>query len=328
MIAKRAKVSTSTVSRALNSYEYVDEKTRDRVWQIARELGYPLEKLRPIPEVTQSILVVGMGQMGNPPATPEFVTDVLNGVESVMSEKGIPVRSQSAPLQDIKTNIRRYLKNNPGLMGFILLGGNMDYEFVNELNAAAIPFVIAGGHPERVEATSIMGDYINGIAQAVTHLVERDRSRIGLLNTTAYTVTSNEKLKGYRLALSLHGLPFIPELVTESINSVEAGYEQMQHLLQAFPEIDAVICADDYVAVGALRTLQEQHIKVPHDVAVVGMHNYSVSAFTNPPLTTIALDMVEMGKTAALLLWTEMQEKSALNWKVLGRTQLIIRQST
>jgi LacI family transcriptional regulator len=327
MIAERAQVSSSTVSRVLNSYEFVDEATRNRVWEIAKELGYPLERFRRVPDETRSILVTGMGELGSPPATPEFVTRVLSGVEAIMSEKGILVRSQTALLQNISAEIRRYIKNNPGLEGFVLLGGNINLDLVTGLRAAKVPFVIAGGHPRMVNVNCVMADYVDGVMQAVRHLTARGRKQIALLNTTNYTVTSYEKYHGYRLALALHDLAFTPDLVVEGQPSAESGYVQMRELLRRRPEVDSVICADDYMAVGALRALQEQKRIVPDDVAVIGIHDYSVAAFTAPPLTTIALDMVEMGRIAARLLWLSVQQELDDELFVLLPTQLVIRTS-
>lgn len=328
MIAERAKVSPSTVSRVLNSYEFVDEDTRTRVWAIARELGYPLDKLRRPPPTSRSVLISGMGQLGTPPATPEFVTSVLHGAEMVFAEHGVAVRSQTVPAQERGTALWQYFKSTPGVEGIVLLGGTINPDVLHPLKQAQIPLVIAGGHSRQIEIASVMADYTDGILQAVDHLAERGRRRIALLNTLDYTVTSYEKYKGYRLALTLHDFAFDPALTLKGEPSAESGFSLMHTLLESGAAFDAVLCADDYMAVGALRALQERGRTVPDDVAVIGFHDYSVAAFTNPPLTSIALDMREMGIIAARLLVHLIEHEPLDNWFILQPTHLIPRATT
>jgi DNA-binding LacI/PurR family transcriptional regulator len=234
---------------------------------------------------------------------------------------------QTAPFQDAPRNIRRYIKDNPGLEGLILLGGSINIDVLKSLKAANVPHVVAGGNPRSIATCNVMADYVDGVVQAVHHLDARGHRRIALLNTTDYTVTSYEKLKGYRLGLALHNLSFTASMVSEGQPSAESGHAQLHELLRLHPDLDAVICADDYMAVGALRALQEQGRSVPQQVAVIGFHDYSVAGFTSPPLTTVRLDMEAMGSIAARLLWSAMQHELSEVWSVTVPTQLVVRGS-
>ncbi len=327
-IAAKANVSPSTVSRVLNNYEFVDEQTRIRVWEIAREMGYPLERLRRLPEVSRSVLLTGMAETTFQ-ATPEFIAEVRSGVEHVMNLQGINVSSDTNSISEMRDNFRHYASRNPGLQGIILMGGNMHTDFLQDLNSIGLPFVIAGGHPRTINVNCVMADYLNGMEQAVSHLLQHGRRTICLINGPNSTITSQEKYKGFRLALTLHDLPFSPLHVTDSDYTAESGYEKAQQLLANVSGIDAIVCADDYIAVGALRALQEHQRSVPDDVAVIGFHDYSVAAFTHPPLTTISVDMRGMGMVAAQRLVKLIDDADHdESWFMIVPTRLVIRASS
>jgi DNA-binding LacI/PurR family transcriptional regulator len=327
-IAAKASVSASTVSRVLNNYEFVDEQTRNRVWEVARDLGYPLGRLRREPEITRSVLITGMAAT-NFQSTPEFRACVQAGVEAFMTDKGMAVRSQTIPTADVTDNFRHYASQNPGLQGLILLGGTMHHTFLESLENVGLPYVIVGGNPRTPDVNCVIADYLNGMEQAVNHLISRGRRRICLINGTNVTTTSIEKYKGFRLALTMHELPFAATQVTTANHTAEEGYEHALQLLEDVPDVDAIMCADDYIAVGVLHALQEANRRVPQDVAVVGFHNYSVAPFTNPPLTTIALEMHRMGVMAAQRLWDLICEpENRDTWTMLAPTKLLVRETT
>lgn len=324
-IAQKANVSASTVSRVLNNYAFVDESTRLRVWAVARELGYPLERLRREPDATHSVLITGMSQT-NFQSTPEFVAQIQAGIETVLSVHGVAVRTQTVPFSAFEPEFSHYATHNPGLLGLILVGGNMQPSFLQKLHENSLPYVIVGGHTRSTQVNCVMADYLYGIEQAVNYLVGQGRRALALVNGSSLTYTSHEKYNGFRLALALNNLAYVEAQVVESNYTAEGGYESARKLLERFPDVDAILCADDYIAVGVLSALQERGLKVPADVAVIGCHNYSVAAFTSPPLTTISLNMRAMGMAAAKRLWSMIEQPEHREaYFLFTPTELVIR---
>jgi DNA-binding LacI/PurR family transcriptional regulator len=210
-----------------------------------------------------------------------------------------------------------------------LLGGGIEEDFVKPLQDAGVPFVVAGGYIPSRKVDSVMGDYRRGIEAAVDHLVGRGRQRVGLVNGPPTTVTSAEKLKGFRLAVALHDLPCGPEYVVEAnYFSSQRGHNLTLQLLDQVPDLDAIIFADDLMAMGGIHALEESGRRVPEEVAVVGFHDYEIARFTRPPLTTIAFDMWGMGEVAARRLCMLLDQEDDLLWIVLMPTTLIVRGST
>lgn len=331
-IAEQANVSLSTVSRVLNGYPHVDTNTRDVVLKIAYNLGYPLKKLQENVEALRSVLLTGMGSPDVPEHdsrnSVEFSSLIFSGAESVLQEHGITVRMQTQLLPETHQTVETYASSNPGLEGLILMGGRIDYEFVDKLQIIGLPFVIVSGHPRSLNVNCVIVDYKHGLEKAVDLLAVQARRKICLLNGLPYTITSLEKYKGFRLALALHDYTFEPSQVIEAVFSVEDGRAAAESLLQRHPDLDAIICGDDYQAFGAIRALQASGRRVPDDVAVIGHHNFEIAALTHPSLTTIDLNTRRMGVLAARRLLHMIAGQDDDVWSILNPVTLIEREST
>lgn len=331
-VARRAAVSTSTVSRVLNDYPHVGEAARAAVKQAAEELGYPLGNLRRASAPARAVLLSGgSGWSGHPRAgyagqigTREFQQRVLDGAQPVLEAHGLAARlgAIGKGLDDI----RRYAED-PGVAGMIFMGGDHDRDFLRDLQRAGLPFVAAGGHALPLHVNCVMADIARGLEGAVAHLVAAGRRTIGLVNGGPFTTTSEEKFKGFRLALSLHDLAFSPDHVEAGDFTPEVGYERTRELLARLPALDAIVYADDFLAMGGLRALKERGRRVPDDVAAIGFHDYEITRFTDPPLTSVGFDMRAIGALAARRLCLLLAEPDEQPWLTLVPTTLIVRES-
>lgn len=329
-IARHTNFSPSTVSRVLNDYPYVDEATRAIVRQAAMDLGYPVKNLRAAPRLSRSVLFLlredgsQTGQeailMGR-----EFERVVTVGLQSVFEQQKIATRLQRTRLD--RNEVHEYV-NEVGVAGLVLLGGVLNQHFLRELQEMAVPFVVVGSHAQPLQVDCVMGDYLNGMQQAVEHLASTGRKRIGLVNGLSTTTSSTEKLKGFRLALALHDLPFAADQVVVSSFSAESGYAQTLQLLDQRPDLEAIAYADDTIALGGLRAIKESGRRVPEDVAITGFYNYELGRFTDPPLTSVQFDIQMMGVIAARRLCTLLEQPDDKAWLVVMPTSLIVRASS
>ena len=328
-IARLAQVSVATVSRVLNNQPYVDDVTREAVRRAAEELEYPLKNLRRPLQTTQKVVLLNREQ--SLPASRDI--NILGGIDRLMALGAQSFLEEQCTATSVRRSHMRpdeawEYANDPDVSGLILLGGVHDHGFVRALQTAGLPFVVAGAHLRPLEVNCVMANYIQGMEQAVAHLVERGRRRIGLVNGPPTTNTSEEKYKGLRLALSLHGLPFAPEQVVAGDFLSEAGHAKTLELLARTPDLDAIIYCDDVAAVGGLSALKERGRRVPDDVAVIGFHDYDIARFTDPPLTSVHFDMRLMGVMAARRLCMMMDDSDDQNWFMLVPTSLMVRGST
>lgn len=329
-IARRANVSTATVSRVLNNHPRVSEQTRLLVLQAAKELGYPMDRLRSTPQVSRSVLVLTREQtLQNTPETQyaggEFERRVWVGVHSALEEQGIATRLQRSNVSEAEAEQHAL---DLGVSGLILLGGVRERAFVEVLQKQGMPFVIAGAHLRPLEINCVMADVSHGMKQVMGHLIAQGHQRIGLVNGPATTTTSAEKLEAFRLALCTYELGFQIEQTIVSDFSAESGYQQTHRLLDQWPDLDAIVFADDVIAFGGIRALKELGLQIPRDIAAVGFGDYELAKFVDPPLTTVQFDMYQMGVIAAQRLCMLFDDANAYPWLIRVPTTLIIRQST
>lgn len=329
-VAKHANVSVSTVSRALNNNPNVDEATRALIHETVGQLQYSLDNLRKSQGENPTILLLSRGDFAHETSEFSFGADfeklITQGIRVVFEPIGFEVVLRYMRMQ--AENVDDFIANFSG-DGVILLTGMIEPVFIYALQEARIPFVIAGSHVHPIETNAVMADNLRGVEQAVDHLVERGRKRIGLVNSSLLTKTSEEKLRGLRLGVQKHQLIFSEQQVVSSVDfNLESGYRQTFQLLDQAPDLDALIYGHDVMAMGGLRALKERGIRVPNDIAVVGFHDYEIAQFTDPPLTTIRFDTQLMGMMAARRLQMILDEPDHQNWLMIVPTSLIIRGST
>lgn len=337
-IARHASVSTATVSRVLNQYPHVNETTRSAVRQAMVELGYPLSNARREPTANRTVLLGSRGpddgsvsRQHDSTIGTEFARHIFAGAQQQLAHYGINAVLQTSGAAQNQRPV------DPVVVGQIVIGGKLTREQAHELQLERIPFVIAGGCLQDPRVNCVMADYVQGVEQAVAHLVHGGRRTIGLINGPDTTITSYEKYRGLRLALALHDLAFSPAQVLTGLFTPEVGYALTLRLLEQVPGIDAILYGDDYLAMGGIHALKESGRRVPDDVAVIGLHEYEIGRFADPPLTSVAFDMRGMGAIAAqrlLMLIDQPAAPTALPgqpdeqpWFVSMPTTLAIRKS-
>ncbi|MCD6289431.1 MAG: substrate-binding domain-containing protein, partial [Anaerolineae bacterium] len=282
-------------------------------------------KPRSVLLLIQSRLAHGNGDVSAKEISAELERSVIAGAQPVLEAHGIIARVVGIKYED--QDVQPYA-SDPTIAGLIFIGGLVNRSLLHNLLTTSVPFIVAGSHVRPLRASSVMGDYHHGMEQAVTHLIERGRRHIGLVNGPDTTTSSAEKFRGYRLALALHELPFEPAYVVSSEFSMEASYRQTLRLLEQAPHIDAIAFAEDHMAVGGLRALREMGRRVPDDVAITGFYDHEISLFTDPALTSVHFDIPLMGRVAAQQLCMMIQDPHGASWDVVLPTQLVVRDST
>jgi LacI family transcriptional regulator len=232
-----------------------------------------------------------------------FTLSMMRGVEEVVSAQGFSVF-----LCNGYGDINREREHLDVLLakqveGVILLSGYR----VRERGAPALPLpglpvVYLYQYTHDLDAPCVIPDDEGGGRLGAEHLIAAGRGRIGFINGPAHYEATHRRLAGYRAALEAAGLPYDPALVRVGKWHEASGYQLAHELLRLPAPPDALFCASDSIAVGALDALHERGLRVPEDVALVGFDNRHFSLYQRPPLTTVALPLVEMGRLAGQLL--------------------------
>jgi len=288
-IASLSGYSINTVSRALRGRGYVSAEAKQKILQIAEKIGYYKDKTALSLRNRQTrIIGVVIVDNSNP-----FYADVLRGIEEVAYAEGyetILVNSYRDPEREKAALIRLIERRVDGL---IITSTQQNWDFLLWVRNTGINVVLVGSHHEGL--LSVRPDDIKAGYLAAKHLVQMGHRKIVMLNSLPHKFTSQMRLKGF-----LNGAG--DEAQVRVINSAE-GFENAYRTFEDFLKNlwsgeTAVFCYNDIFAYAAIKCLNDQGLRVPEDMSVVGVDDLVFSSIVSPPLTTVRIDRFQLGRTA------------------------------
>lgn len=323
LVAERAGVSIASVSRVLNGLPASPQLTA-KVREAADALGY-------VPDATARSLKVGrtdqisfaVADVGNP-----VYVAMMHEVSRVVSKAGYRLVLSSTG-NDPQDQIDLLSSLNRGFVDGLLLSPlRVTEPLVDALRASRLPIVIIGSLPAGVELDNVRADSVAGIGLAVEHLVGQGRKRIAFVNGPVDTVPGAARLSGYLTAIEHFGLSTSADVqVAASDFTYKAGRKAAAKLLrQSTP--DAIVCANDLLAVATLKELTSRGVRVPEDVAVVGMDDTDAAELANPSITSVDLGSGKRAKAAAKLLLRRLANPDAAVKQVVIEPTLSVRESS
>jgi LacI family transcriptional regulator len=325
-IASRAGVSIATVSRVFSGRARVADRTRARVYEVARELGYePNVSARSLARQSTEVICAVV-----PMLTSYFFMEVIRGVQDCLTEANYDLLVYASRSSErIHTRFDRALQ--PGRAdGLLLCSPNVDTELAERLKASGYPVsLVDASHPD---FDSVSVNNAEGGAAAARHLLALGRKRIGVILPHPDSAPGAERGEGFRRAVREAGLRLDPALIHVSDHTLqhgytrEAGYAGMRQLLARSPRPDAVFAACDAQAFGALRAIREAGLRCPDDVALIGFDDDVTSAYTG--LSTLSQPMYEMGRAAADKLLRRIAEPDRPVSHTVFSARLIPRETT
>jgi DNA-binding LacI/PurR family transcriptional regulator len=327
-VAAAAGVGRGTASRVINGSSKVSEKARLAVEGAIAELGYvPNRAARTL--VTQRTdavaLVIAESEervFGEP-----FFAGVVRGIGLALSDAGLQLVLLLAHTTQRHGRLDGYLSRQH-VDGVLLLSLHDDDQLPDRIRVRGLPVVLGGRATELQTGPYVDVDNVLGARLAVDHLVHRGRKRIATVAGPADMVVGRTRHEGYLAGLAAAGLETSDDLVVHGDFSQESGETAMRVLLSRRPDLDAVFCANDPMAAGALRVLREAGRHVPNDVAVVGFDDAPLAQSTHPPLTTVHQSPEQMGREMVSLLLEAMQHPDESPEPRLLKTRLVVRESS
>ncbi|PSK86245.1 LacI family transcriptional regulator [Murinocardiopsis flavida] len=296
-IAEAAGVSIASVSRVFNGLP-VRAETERRVLAAADRLGYvPNAVARSLKSNRTQQVAFAVADIGNPVylAMLREIQPVLKagGYRLVLHSTGADVGEEIEVLRGLG---RRHAD------GLIISPIRVTGELLREIDGLTAPAVVIGSLPDGARVDNVRADSRTGIDLALRHLADLGRRRIGFVNGPLDTVPGRHRDTAFRAAMARGGLPVDEGLVHVGAFQRDTGFEATRRLLDRSPGPDALLCANDLIALGALDALRAAGRDVPGDVAVVGMDDTELAAVSWPTLTSVSLGSAERGRRAAELL--------------------------
>lgn len=303
-VALAAGVSPATVSKVLNAVPYVSADTESRVRAAMDQLNY-----RPS-SIARSLKIKSTSTLGLITNDLEgvFTMSMMRGVEEVATQQGFSVFLCNSYGEAERERAHLLVLMDKHIDGVILLNGfRVGERPAPALPVGTIPVVYLFQYTHELAVPSIIPDDFGGAVMGTQHLLDCGHRRIGVINGPANYEATHERLKGYQQTLEAAGIPFDPALIRAGKWYESSGYALAHELMSLPKPPDALFCMSDSLAVGAMSALRERRLRVPDDISIVGFDNRAFAAHQTPPLTTVLLPLVEMGRLAGELLLQAIQ---------------------
>lgn len=325
-IARRAKVSTATVSRALNRVPTVDPQLAKRVWRVADELGYyPNRQARALVSGKSRIFGLVVSEITNP-----FFPEIVQTFEelAVQNNYEILVTSTVHDTMRMKSSVRRMIERR--VDGVAILTFGMEESLLDDLRLRKVPLVFVDVGPDASGVSTIKVNYLNGIRQAVQHLAALRHTAITFVAGPAHLKSAIARREAFRKAMDEIGFEVAPEMIVTGDHTMEGGMRSLAELLRLRSRPTAVLCSNDMTAIGVMREAYDLGIAVPQDLSVVGFDDIRLSEFTIPPLTTVQMSQTELARIAFRALINTVAQETAIPGKTEYQltTNLVLRRST
>jgi DNA-binding LacI/PurR family transcriptional regulator len=323
-IAKRARVSTATVSRTLNHNGAVRPDTAKRVWRAAEELNYfPNSHARALVSGRSRLLGLIVSDITNP-----FFPELVRQFEFLVQQRRYDLILTSTDYQTERMTacLRRMLERK--VDGVALMTSEMDEGLIEELSRRGVPLVFMDVGEVGPRMSHVAMDYAHGIRQAVDHVVALGHRRIAFISGPLQLHSARIRRDAFLLGLRQHGITPDEKLIREGTHTADGGQRAMETLLRAKHRPTAVVCSNDWTAIGALHAIDAAGHRVPEDVSLVGFDDTPIASYSRPPLTTVRMSAARIGQAACNALFELIDDKKHEGALIRIPTELVVRAST
>jgi LacI family transcriptional regulator len=322
-VAERAGVSLASTSRALHGTG-ASPSMVERVRVAAAELGYSADAIGRSLRLKKTFQVAfAVADIGNP-----VYVEMMRAIHEVLEPHGYRVVVMSTGDTATSTTELLHSLNSGFVDGMIVSPLRTDDRLIAEIQQAPVPVVVIGRALDDRGISSVSTDSAGGIGQAVRHLHAIGRRRIGFLNGPLDTTPGASRERGFDAVIGAGD--FTAERVdkeTAADFTVTAGLEAARRLL-ARGRLDALVAANDLLAIGAIRAVRELGLSVPGDVAVTGMDDTEIGRVFQPSLTSVSLGSTERGRAAAEIMLQLTDDPDQAAQQITVGPALMVREST
>ena len=325
-VARRARVSTATVSRTVNQVATVDAQLAKRVWKAIEELGYyPNRQARALVSGRSRVFGLIVSEITNP-----FFPEIVQTFETLAVEQHYEILLTST-IHDPKRMelaVRRMIEGR--VDGVAILTFGMEEYLLEHLRFRNLPLVFIDIGPKAPRVSNIRVDYADGIRQAVQHLAALRHERIGFIAGPLRLKSAMARKDAFRASMREIGLTVRPEFLVEGDHRLEGGKRALTKLAALRQRPTAVLCSNDMTAIGVMREAFELGIKVPEDLSVIGFDDIRMAEFLTPPLTTVQMSQSELATLAFEALLKEVKRETPVpeGTEYILKTRLVLRNST
>jgi DNA-binding LacI/PurR family transcriptional regulator len=322
-VAKRAGVSTATVSRVLNNLNVVRGSTRARILRAVEELKYhPNLHARSLARGQNRTLGIIVSNIENP-----FFFDIYHALEAAAHTRGyeVVVANTDYSAEQLVASVR--LMIGWRVAGLAAIVSEMDTHLMQVLTDANIPIVLYDVGTPQKNISKVRVDYGKGMRKIVEYLHSLGHKRMAFLDHHTTLAPISERKKTFHDTVARFSQPVETQIFSAS-DGLEGGRSAARELLSSDFDPTAIICVNDLMAVGVLRQLRDQGIRVPEDISVTGFDNIKLAEYCSPALTTVDIPRERIGETIFDFLVPAESSHGLARREILVDPELVVREST
>lgn len=328
-VAKKAGVSTSTVSRVISDHPKITEKTKQKVRKVMEELQFHInENARNLVQKSTKTIGIVMKSSARESFHDPFFPEVLRGISALCHNQDFSIslttgESEDAIYQDVIKMVQ-----GKKVDGIIVSYSKQDDKVVPYLLEYGIPFVVIGKPlGEANNITYVDNDNVKASREAAEFLINRGHKKIGYIGGSLKFEVAKYRLQGFKEAVLLNQLNLTDDYM-KNPESPDLIGKAVQELMALNEPPTGIVAIDDLTALNSMLALREQRVNVPEDVSLVSFNNTIVSEFSNPPLTSIDTQIYQLGYEAARCLIEEISQPSLYKRSIIIPTIMVEREST
>lgn len=328
-IAKAAGVSPSTVSRVVNDSPLISEETKVKIRKLMKEMNY-IQNISARQLATQSSFNIGFLINSNSKECfmDPFFYEMVGGIQSVVSAKGYELSICNINYIESNDNFINRFINSRKVDGLIIHVSIINKKIVDKLNALNFPYVVIGQPIESLNVSWVDIDNKKAGEIAVNHLLLQQYKKIAFIGGTQDESVSFNRKKGYLSALRHNNIAENDCYIRESMGTQEDGYNIMKDLLKLDNPPNAVIGINNFTTYGALIAIKENNLNIPSDIALVTFDDHPIAPYTTPTLTSLNINIKELGVFAGDMLMDLMSKKITGKKATIISPELSIRDSS
>jgi LacI family transcriptional regulator len=325
-IARRAKVSTATVSRTINRHPSVQRQLARRVLRVVEEMGYfPSTQARALVSGRSRIFGLIVSEITNP-----FFPEIVHVFEetAIQHNYEILVTSTVHDTERMKTAVRRMLEHR--VEGVAVMTFGMEESLLDDLKLRNVPLVFVDVGPARPRVSNIRIDYLHGIRQAVQHLAALRHEKIAFITGPLTLKSVRARKEAFVQSMNEIGMEPEPHFIVEGDHTLEGGQQAFTKLWSLKARPTAILCSNDMTAIGVMRESYGKTIPIPGELSVIGFDNIHLAQYILPPLTTIEMSQAQLGRLAfqALLSDVRREAPNPKGTEYVLKTSFVLRDST
>jgi len=326
-VAKRAGVSTATVSRVMNGTAKVSPGTAERVREAVEALNfYPDVNARALGSGRSGLYGLIISDITNP-----YFPELVKAFEDIAVEHGqdVLIANTDYDPKRMEMCVIRMLQRK--VDGVAIMTSEMEERMIHTLGQRQIPTVFMDTTGEGRAASTVAVDYKGGITDAMQHLFRLGHKEIAFISGPLTLGSARARAEAFQAALREHGFKMRPGWLQESDHRVEGGHHAMKRILESGSLPTAVLGSNDLTAIGAMGAIHGRGLDIPGDISVIGFDDIELSGYTLPGLTTMRVPRRELASTAFRALFRGREATPAKGRRMrqhVIKTTLVVRGST